>query len=147
MGGPNLEVFKVSQCCYTLRPSSITNPTLIPKQFGMYIMFPIGWMYYFGTNLDSRFSTPDFWPKPGQTHVIPFEKDEIAAELERLKSARLATRQRRLEAEARGQETEVTQNREEQEKEPRREILEAVKVEEPERSQVARSRGWGGWFS
>lgn len=65
----------------------------------MYIMFPIGIMYYFGTNLDSRFSVPDFWPKEGQTHRIPFEKEEITEELERLKERRLAARQRRLEME------------------------------------------------
>ena len=65
----------------------------------MYIMFPIGIMYYFGTNLDSRFSVPDFWPKEGQTHRIPFEKEEITEELARLKERRLAARQRRLEME------------------------------------------------
>ncbi|KAI4725075.1 hypothetical protein E4T49_07209 [Aureobasidium sp. EXF-10728] len=78
MGGPNLEVFK----------------------FGMYIMFPIGWMYYFGTNLDERFSVPDFWPKENETHHIPFEKDEIQSELARLRARRLAARQARLELEA-----------------------------------------------
>lgn len=62
-------------------------------------MFPIGWMYYFGTNLDSRFAVPDFWPKPEQTHKIPFEKDEISGELERLKNRRLELRARRLEME------------------------------------------------
>lgn len=65
----------------------------------MYIMFPIGIMYYFGTNLDSRFSVPDFWPKEGQTHRIPFEREEITEELGRLKERRLAARQRRLEME------------------------------------------------
>jgi len=63
----------------------------------MYIMFPIGIMYYFGTNLDSKFSTPDFWPKREETHTIPFEKDEIEAELQRLKARRLAARARRME--------------------------------------------------
>jgi len=65
----------------------------------MYIMFPIGIMYYFGTNLDSRFSVPDFWPKEGQTHKIPFEREEITEEIQRLKERRLAARQRRLELE------------------------------------------------
>ncbi|KAL8723819.1 MAG: hypothetical protein Q9181_007166, partial [Wetmoreana brouardii] len=51
-------------------------------------MFPIGWMYYFGTNLESRFTVPYFWPAPGTTHKIPFEKDEMRAELERLKTQR-----------------------------------------------------------
>ncbi|KAG8625579.1 hypothetical protein KVT40_005980 [Elsinoe batatas] len=77
MGGPNLEVFK----------------------FGMYIMFPIGIMYYFGTNLDEKFSTPDFWPKKEETHQIPYDRKEIEEELERLKARRLAARARRLEFE------------------------------------------------
>ncbi|PSS10505.1 hypothetical protein M430DRAFT_108506 [Amorphotheca resinae ATCC 22711] len=79
MGGPNLEVFK----------------------FGMYIMFPIGIMWYYGTNLDNRFSVPDFWPKPEQTYKIPFEKEEIHSELERLRQRRLYLREKRLEREAR----------------------------------------------
>jgi protein PET100, fungi type len=83
----------------------------------MYILFPIGIMYYFGTNLDGlspsssecgyllnssigRFKVDGFWPKEGQTHKIPFEKEEIQAELERLKSRRLAIRAERLQSEA-----------------------------------------------
>ena len=62
-------------------------------------MFPIGWMYYFGTNLEERFSVPDFWPAPESTHKIPFEREEIKAEVERLKAKRLAKRARRLQAE------------------------------------------------
>lgn len=73
-------------------------------------MFPIAWMYYFGTNLENRFSVPDFWPKPEETHKIPFEKDEIHGELERLKQKRLARRARRLEAEA-GEEKRERQER------------------------------------
>jgi len=73
MAGPNLEVFK----------------------FGMYILFPIGWMYYFGTNLDAKFSVPDFWPKPEATHKIPFDKKEIRGEIERLRSRRLENREKR----------------------------------------------------
>ena len=52
-------------------------------------MFPIGWMYYFGTNLENRFSVPDFWPKPENSHKIPFEKDEIRDELQRMKERQL----------------------------------------------------------
>lgn len=62
----------------------------------MYIMFPIGWMYYFGTNLDAKFSVPDFWPRPEQQHKIPFERDEIESELQRLQRRRLELRARRL---------------------------------------------------
>jgi protein PET100 len=65
----------------------------------MYIMFPIAIMYYYGTNLDNRFSVPDFWPKPEQTNRIPFEKDEIRSELERLRERRLFLRDKRLEQE------------------------------------------------
>ncbi|TVY27069.1 Protein PET100, mitochondrial [Lachnellula hyalina] len=81
MGGPNLEVFK----------------------FGMYIMFPIATMYYYGTNLDKRFSVPDFWPKPEQTNRIPFEKEEIHSELERLKQRRLYLREKRLQNEGKNE--------------------------------------------
>jgi protein PET100, fungi type len=56
-------------------------------------------MYYFGTNLDNRFAVPDFWPKPEQTNKIPYEREEIAAELDRLKAQRLERRARRLELE------------------------------------------------
>ena len=59
-------------------------------------MFPIGFMYYYGLNLDSRFAVPDFWPKKEQTHRIPFEKDEIHSELERLREKRLYLRDKRL---------------------------------------------------
>lgn len=62
----------------------------------MYIMFPIAIMYYYGTNLDRRFSVPDFWPKPEQTNRVPFERDDIAAELERLKAKRLYLRDKRI---------------------------------------------------
>ena len=64
-------------------------------------MFPIGVMYYFGTNLDHRFSVPDFWPKPSESHRIPFEREDAREELERLKRKRLERRARRLEAEGR----------------------------------------------
>ena len=68
-------------------------------QFGMYILFPISIMYYFGTNLDGKFTVPDFWPKPGQTHKIPYDRDEIAKELERLKQRNLENKRRREERE------------------------------------------------
>lgn len=47
-------------------------------------MFPIGWMYYFGTNLENRFSVDGFWPTQEQSHKIPYERDEIKAEVERI---------------------------------------------------------------
>ncbi|KAI0005695.1 hypothetical protein F4779DRAFT_43132 [Xylariaceae sp. FL0662B] len=69
----------------------------------MYVMFPIGIMYYFGTNLDERFSVPDFWPKPEQGNRVPFDRDERLAELERLRARRLYIKEKRLENEARQQ--------------------------------------------
>ncbi|KAE8354787.1 hypothetical protein BDV28DRAFT_130337 [Aspergillus coremiiformis] len=71
--GGNLEVFK----------------------FGMYVLFPIGWMYYFGTNLDDRFSVPGFWPTTEQSHKIPLEKEEIDKELARMRMADVARREKR----------------------------------------------------
>jgi protein PET100, fungi type len=49
-------------------------------------MFPIGWMYYFGTNLEDRFHVPDFWPTQEQSHTIPYDKEDIRAEVERIKA-------------------------------------------------------------
>ncbi len=63
----------------------------------MYVMFPIAFMYYYGLNLENRFAVPDFWPKPEQTNRIPFEKDEIHSELERLRQKRMYLRSKRLE--------------------------------------------------
>ena len=97
MGGPNLEVFKVSPTS-SPSPHPPTNPLF---QFGMYILFPISIMYYFGTNLDGKFTVPEFWPKPGQTHKIPYEREEIAKELERLKARNLENKRRREEEERR----------------------------------------------
>ncbi|KAK3368143.1 hypothetical protein B0H63DRAFT_70343 [Podospora didyma] len=86
VGRLNLEVFKV--------------PTTPLSQFGMYVMFPIGIMYYFGTNLDSRFVVPDFWPKPENANKVPTDREEIQAELERLRTRRLLNHERRMAAEA-----------------------------------------------
>ena len=68
-------------------------------------------MYYFGTNLDTRFSVPDFWPEPGTTHKIPFEKEELKELSEQLKAQRLERRRIRLEqarVEMRGEGAEET---------------------------------------
>jgi protein PET100 len=67
----------------------------------MYILFPIGIMYYFGTNLDGRFKVPDFWPKEGATHKIPYDRDEISAEIERLKARSAEVKKMREQEEAR----------------------------------------------
>ncbi|KAL2855437.1 hypothetical protein BJY01DRAFT_243162 [Aspergillus pseudoustus] len=76
-------------------------------KFGMYVIFPIGWMYYFGTNLDERFSVPGFWPTTEQSHKIPLEKEDIDKELARMRMVdavkRERQRQQELEAQAQAQ--------------------------------------------
>lgn len=47
-------------------------------------MFPIGIMYYFGTNLDNRFAVDGFWPRPEECNKVPRDRDEINAEYERI---------------------------------------------------------------
>ncbi|EKV12229.1 Putative Mitochondrial cytochrome c oxidase assembly factor [Penicillium digitatum] len=79
--GGNLEVFK----------------------FGMYVLFPIGWMYYFGTNLDNRFSTKGFWPTAEQSHKIPLDKEEIDQELTRMRMVDAMKREQRQAAETQAQ--------------------------------------------
>ncbi|KAF7717667.1 Uncharacterized protein PECH_002953 [Penicillium ucsense] len=71
--GGNLEVFK----------------------FGTYVLFPIGWMYYFGTNLDDRFHVKNFWPTAEQSHKIPLDKEEIDKELARMRALDAVRRERR----------------------------------------------------
>ncbi|KAK2764941.1 hypothetical protein FQN54_008640 [Arachnomyces sp. PD_36] len=75
LSGANLEVFK----------------------FGIYILFPIGWMYYFGTNLEERFAVPGFWPKAEHSHKIPVDREEIDKELARMKKERAFRREREVE--------------------------------------------------
>ncbi|KAJ5901209.1 hypothetical protein N7504_007202 [Penicillium tannophilum] len=88
--GGNLEVFK----------------------FGMYVLFPIGWMYYFGTNLDDRFNVKNFWPTAEQSHKIPIDKEEIDKELARMRMVESVRRERRerevalLQAQAQAQQPE-----------------------------------------
>lgn len=50
----------------------------------MYLAFPIGWMYYFGTNLENRFTVPDFWPTQAQSHKLPHGSEELREEVERI---------------------------------------------------------------
>ena len=45
-------------------------------------------MYYFGTNLESRFKVEGFWPTQEQGHKIPVEKEDIKSELERMRAQR-----------------------------------------------------------
>jgi protein PET100 len=60
----------------------------------VYILFPIGWMYYFGTNLDDRFKVKGFWPTEEQSHKIPLDKEEIDKELARMRMADNLRRER-----------------------------------------------------
>jgi protein PET100, fungi type len=80
-------------------------------------MFPIGIMWYFGTNLDSKFSVQGFWPSKEQSNKVPRERQELDEELNRLKTIRLNLRQKRLEEDAlmRGDFDEVRKLREERE--------------------------------
>lgn len=66
----------------------------------MYVLFPIGWMYYFGTNLDDRFTVPGFWPSTEQSHKIPLEKEEIDKELSRMRMLAAVRREKREKREA-----------------------------------------------
>ncbi|KAF2454515.1 hypothetical protein BDY21DRAFT_353126 [Lineolata rhizophorae] len=126
MGGPNLEIFK----------------------FGFYVMFPIGIMYYFGTNLDDRFTVPDFWPKETQVHKIPTDRDELRAEAERLKRKRLERRALRLQME------ELKRAREEgrspvftKEMEgPEESISGSVRQESKAGEGGKEGTGWGSWI-
>lgn len=68
-------------------------------QFGTYIMFPIGIMFYFGTNLDNRFAVPGFWPKPEECNKIPKDRDEIKAEYDRIVARQKLRQAKKLEEE------------------------------------------------
>ena len=67
-------------------------------QFGMYVMFPIGIMFYFGTNLDNRFSVQGFWPRPEECNRVPRDREEVVAEYEKM-IRRQRFKQARLEQE------------------------------------------------
>jgi protein PET100 len=66
----------------------------------MYILFPIGWMYYFGTNLDDRFNVKNFWPTAEQSHKIPLDKEEIDKELARMRMMDALRRERQQKEQA-----------------------------------------------
>lgn len=57
-------------------------------------MFPIGIMYYFGTNLDNRFSVPGFWPKPEESNRIPHDREELLAEYKRMQARKRSLQER-----------------------------------------------------
>jgi protein PET100 len=108
LSGSNLEVFKVSSKLPILSFSINSVSNCLSKhlqQFGIYILFPIGWMYYFGTNLEERFSVPGFWPKQEHSHKIPVDIEEIDRELARMKRQRAfrQEREQKLVAQAAGE--------------------------------------------
>lgn len=88
------------------------------EQFGVYVLFPVAMMWYFGSNLDEKFSVPGFWPSKEQSNKVPRDRQELDDELERLKLIRLNMRQKRLEEEAliRGDFEEVRRLRDERER-------------------------------
>ena len=55
-------------------------------------------MYYFGTNLENRFSVKGFWPTTEQSHKIPDSKEEIDQELSRMRVRDSILREKRLQA-------------------------------------------------
>lgn len=60
-------------------------------------------MFYFGTNLDNRFSVPGFWPKPEESNQVPHSREDIKAEYERIVERQRLLKERR-EAAGRGDE-------------------------------------------
>ena len=113
----------------------------------MYIMFPISIMYYFGTNLDEQFAVPDFWPKRGETHTIPFEKDEINEELDRLRQRRLAARARRLKIEGGADEAPVQSQSQIQTQTPSPILQSLIHSDREAPTNGAAQQGGKGWFS
>lgn len=65
----------------------------------MYLMFPIGIMYYFGTNLDNRFSVPGFWPTAENSNKLPRDREELQVEYEKLVAKQRAKQAKKLEQE------------------------------------------------
>lgn len=106
----------------------------------MYVMFPIGIMYYFGTNLDNRFAVPDFWPKAEHANKLPTEREEIHAELERLRARLLYLREKRLAEEAATAPPPVEQ----QQQAPVVEVPVPQQLQQP--SIVEQTKQKGGWF-
>ena len=73
---------------------SLRGSNLEIFKFGMYLSFPIGWMYYFGTNLENRFNIPNFWPTQEQSHKLPPSSDALREEVLRLQQS---IKERRME--------------------------------------------------
>lgn len=76
-------------------------------------------------------------------HKIPTEREDIDKEIARLRARRLEARDRRLEMERQNGSIEFTTNQDEQARNPRPEVLEAVKLKEAEQRE---GKGLMGWF-
>ncbi|EQK97362.1 hypothetical protein OCS_06926 [Ophiocordyceps sinensis CO18] len=63
-------------------------------------MFPIGIMYYFGTNLDNRFAVRNFWPRPEECNKVPRNREEVEIEYERIVARQQQRRAQQLEDQA-----------------------------------------------
>jgi len=59
-------------------------------RFGLYVLFPVGFMAYFGAPefFEKHVKTINFWPPPEKTNHPPTTKEEIEKELERMKAER-----------------------------------------------------------
>ncbi|KAL1917331.1 uncharacterized protein VTP21DRAFT_4987 [Calcarisporiella thermophila] len=73
MAGPNLEIFK----------------------FGFYVFFPIAFMSYFGAPIfyDKHVRQATLWPDQDKLNKPPQTKEDLRAEVERLRSMRQERRQ------------------------------------------------------
>lgn len=73
--------------------------TFLFVQFGFYVMFPIGSMYYFGSPdfFEHYVKNLKFWPEESKTNRPPVEKEDIRAALEELRRDRLARKAAREE--------------------------------------------------
>lgn len=64
-------------------------------------MFPIGIMFYFGTNLDDRFAVQGFWPRPEECNKVPRDRDEVKVEYERIVARQKLRMAKKIEEERR----------------------------------------------
>uniref|UniRef100_A0A060TCS7 ARAD1D45430p n=1 Tax=Blastobotrys adeninivorans TaxID=409370 RepID=A0A060TCS7_BLAAD len=78
----------------------LTPANLEIFKFAIYVSFPIGIMLYVGSDTHRRLNITNFWPDPARLNYPPKDPVEIKAEIERMRQARLAKRER-LEEKAR----------------------------------------------
>ncbi|QSL66522.1 hypothetical protein MERGE_000902 [Pneumocystis wakefieldiae] len=63
-------------------------------KFGIYVIFPVGIMYYFGSPSFYRKYVKElnFWPPKEKTNCLPVNKNDIKNELHRLKTEKYQTK-------------------------------------------------------